>query len=118
MLAHPFFGAGSTRDAVNRHENRQFSRYRDPRAVVAHLDQTDEAFFIISGGMRVTIHSLAGKAVSFRELGPGEVFGEYPAIDRGPRSASVEAHTACLVATLDGSRGDPRVEASNHCVTR
>ena len=30
------------------------------------------------------------------------MFGEYPAIDRGPRSASVEAHTRCLVATLPG----------------
>jgi hypothetical protein len=105
----PFFGAGSTRS---------FRRYEPGESIVDYLDQTDEVFFIISGGMRVTIYSLAGKAVSFRELGPGEVFGEYPAIDRGPRSASVEAHTACLVATLDGSRGDPRVEASNHCVTR
>ena len=46
---------------------------------------------------------MAGKAVSFRNLGPGEVFGEYPAIDRGPRSASVEAHPRCLVATLAGA---------------
>jgi CRP-like cAMP-binding protein len=40
--------------------------------------------------------------VSFREVGPGEVFGEYPAIDRGPRLASVEARTSCLVASLPG----------------
>ena len=52
----------------------------------------DEVFFIISGEVRVDIYSLAGKVVSFRELGPGEVFGEYPAIDRGPRSADVVAH--------------------------
>ena len=65
--------------------------------------ETDEVFFIILGEVRVTIYSLAGKVVSFRELGPGEVFGEYPAIDRGPRSASVEARTPCLVATLPGS---------------
>jgi len=64
---------------------------------------TGEVFFITSGEARVTIYSLAGKAVSFRELGPGEVFGEYPAIDRGPRSASVEAHTSCQVATLSGA---------------
>jgi CRP-like cAMP-binding protein len=38
--------------------------------------------------------------VSFRELGAGEVFGEYPAIDGGPRSASVEAHTSCLIASM------------------
>jgi CRP/FNR family cyclic AMP-dependent transcriptional regulator len=28
------------------------------------------------------------------------VFGEYPAIDHGPRSASVEAHTNCLMASM------------------
>ena len=59
--------------------------------------------FMSSGEVRVTIYSLAGKAVSFRELGPGEVFGEYPAIDRGPRSASVEARMNSIVATLPGA---------------
>jgi CRP-like cAMP-binding protein len=53
--------------------------------------------------VRVTIYSLAGKVVSFRDLGSGEVFGEYPAIDRGPRSASVEARTSCPVASLPGA---------------
>ena len=72
-------------------------------SIVDYLDQSDEVFFIISGEVRVTIYSLAGKVVSFRELGPGEVFGEYPAIDRGPRSASVEARTSCLVASLPGT---------------
>lgn len=66
-------------------------------------EASNTMFFIISGEVRVTIYSLAGKVVSFRELGPGEVFGEYPAIDRGPRSASVEARSSCLVATLPGA---------------
>jgi CRP/FNR family cyclic AMP-dependent transcriptional regulator len=60
-------------------------------------------FIIGTGEVRVTIYSLAGKAVSFRELGAGEVFGEYPAIDGGPRSASVEAHTSCLIAAMPGA---------------
>jgi CRP-like cAMP-binding protein len=80
-----------------------FRRYESGESIVDYLDQTDEVFFILSGEARVTIYSLAGKVVSFRELGPGEVFGEYPAIDRGPRSASVEARTSCLVATLPGA---------------
>jgi CRP-like cAMP-binding protein len=41
----------------------------------------------------VTLYSVAGKEVSFRDLGPGEVFGEYAAIDHSPRSASVVALT-------------------------
>jgi CRP/FNR family transcriptional regulator, cyclic AMP receptor protein len=78
-------------------------RYEPAEVIVDYLDSSDEVFFIISGKVRVTIYSLAGKAVSFRELGPGEVFGEYPAIDQGPRSASVEARTRCVVATLPGA---------------
>ena len=38
--------------------------------------------------------------MSFGELGSGQVFGEYAAIDHGPRSASVEARTSCLVASM------------------
>ena len=78
-------------------------RYRPLESIVSYLDSSDDVFFIIEGEARVTIYSLSGKVVSFRELGPGEVFGEYPAIDRGPRSASVEAHTNCLVAILPGA---------------
>jgi CRP-like cAMP-binding protein len=89
-------------------------RFPAGESIVSYLDTSDDVFFIISGEARVTIYSLAGKAVSFRELGPGEVFGEYPAIDQGPRSASpaidqgprsasVEARADCLVATLPGA---------------
>lgn len=91
-------------DALERVEqNCTWRRYQPGESIVGYLDSSDEVFFIIEGEVRVTIYSLAGKAVSFRELGPGEVFGEYPAIDRGPRSASVEARTDCLVATLSGA---------------
>ncbi len=78
-------------------------RYQPGEPIVDYLDSSDDVFFLISGEVRVTIYSLAGKAVSFRELGPGEVFGEYPAIDRGPRSASVEARKNSIVATLPGA---------------
>jgi CRP/FNR family cyclic AMP-dependent transcriptional regulator len=95
---------GLSPDALKRVQERcAWKRYGPGESIVDYLDQTDDVFFIISGEVRVTIYSLAGKAVSLRELGAGEVFGEYPAIDRGPRSASVEAHTRCLVATLPGA---------------
>lgn len=74
--------------------------YEPGVSVVGYLDTSDDVFFVVEGEVRVTIYSLFGKVVSFRELGPGEVFGEYPAIDGGPRSASVEAHTRSLVASM------------------
>jgi CRP-like cAMP-binding protein len=64
------------------------------------LDTSDEVFFLLTGHARVTIRSVAGKAVSFRELGPSGMFGEYAAIDGRPRSASVEARTRCLVVSM------------------
>ena len=45
-------------------------------------------YFVSSGEVCVTIYSVSGKAVSFRDLGPEAIFGEYAAIDGGPRSAS------------------------------
>lgn len=78
----------------------RWRRYEPGEPIVDYLDSSDDVFFIVAGEARVTIYSLAGKAVSFRELGAGDVFGEYPAIDGGPRSASVEARTRCLAASM------------------
>ena len=38
--------------------------------------------------------------MSFRNLGPGYIFGEYAAIDGDPRCASVVARTDCLIASM------------------
>ena len=68
--------------------------------IVDYLDASDDVFFLTSGEVQVTIYSLAGKAVSFRNLKAGEIFGEYAAIDGDPRSASVEARSSCLIASM------------------
>lgn len=78
-------------------------RYGPRDLIVDHLDSSDEVFFLLTGDARVTIRSADGKAVSFRELGPGGMFGEYAAIDGRARSANVEARTGCLVVSMPGS---------------
>lgn len=78
-------------------------RYEPGAPIVGYLDQSDDVLFIIQGTAHVSIYSLAGKVVSFADLGPGDSFGEIPAVDGGPRSASVEAQTACLVASMPAS---------------
>jgi len=93
--------AGLPQEALERIRRRcRWRRYEPGEPIVDYLDPSDDVFFVTAGEARVTIYSLAGKAVSFRDLGPGDVFGEYPAIDGGPRSASVEARTSCLVASM------------------
>jgi CRP/FNR family cyclic AMP-dependent transcriptional regulator len=75
-------------------------RYEPGEQIVSYLDASDDVFFIAAGDVCVTIYSTAGKAISFRNLGTGDTFGEYAAIDGEPRSASVEARTSCSVASM------------------
>jgi CRP/FNR family cyclic AMP-dependent transcriptional regulator len=93
--------AGLPQEVLERIRGRcRWRRYEPGEPIVGYLDASDDVFFITEGEARVTIYSLTGKAVSFRDLGPGDAFGEYPAIDGGPRSASVEARTGCHVASM------------------
>ena len=75
-------------------------RYEPDQPIVGHLDTSDEVHFLLTGDARVTIRALDGKAVMFRELAAGGMFGEHAAIDGRPRSATVEARTDCLVASI------------------
>lgn len=77
-----------------------WSTYEPGEYIFKYLDRSDDIFFIFSGEARVSIHSTTGKPISFTDLGPGDMFGEYPAIDGLPRSASVEALTNCVVASM------------------
>jgi CRP-like cAMP-binding protein len=75
-------------------------RYGPGEPIVGHLDTSDEVYFLLTGDARVAIRAVDGKAVTFRELAAGGMFGEYAAIDGRPRSATVEARTDCLVASI------------------
>jgi CRP/FNR family cyclic AMP-dependent transcriptional regulator len=93
--------SGVAPGALERIQQRCSWRYYEPgEPIIDYLDASNDVFFLAAGEARVTIYSLTGKAVNFSELGPGDTFGEYPAIVGGPRSASVEARTRCLVASM------------------
>ena len=64
------------------------------------MDPTNDVFFILSGKARVNIYSPSGRVVGFRELRPADMFGEFSALDKQPRSASVEAEKDCKIAIL------------------
>lgn len=85
-------------DDVARHC--RWRRYAPEQQIVGYLDDTRDVFFVVDGLVRVVNFSLSGKAVTFAEIGKGKVFGEYAAIDGGPRSANVVALTDCLIASM------------------
>src|SRR5512135_376491 len=64
-------------------------RYEPGEPIIEYLDRSDDVFFLTEGEAKVIIYSLAGKVVSFSDLSAGHMFGEYPALDGRPRSASV-----------------------------
>jgi hypothetical protein len=51
-------------------------------------DDSRGVMFVIRGKVRTIWLSSAGRKVSFRDLGPGAIFGELSAIDGEPRSAN------------------------------
>jgi CRP/FNR family cyclic AMP-dependent transcriptional regulator len=57
--------------------------------VLQHDDPSTDVFFVLRGGVRVTVLAWGGREIIFSDLGVGEQFGELAAIDQGPRSASV-----------------------------
>jgi CRP/FNR family cyclic AMP-dependent transcriptional regulator len=78
----------------------RFERYEAKRQIIAYQDDSADVFFIVSGTVRVVIHSLSGKEISYRELEAGEMFGELAAIDGKQRSASVIAVAETLLVAM------------------
>jgi CRP-like cAMP-binding protein len=84
-------------------ENRcSWRTYAPQEQIIDYLDRSEDVFFIVSGQARASIYSARGKLVTFSDLGAGAAFGEYAALDGAPRSAGIEAHGYCTVASMPG----------------
>lgn len=59
-----------------------------------------DVYLLVSGRVRITTYSAAGRQVTFRDCAPGEFFGEVAAIDEMPRSADVVALEGSLLACM------------------
>lgn len=82
-------------------------RWRDHDAgkqIVGYQEASTDVYFLLTGKARAIVYSAEGKAVVFADLKPGTMFGEIAAIDRKPRSASIEALEQCTVASLSADQ--------------
>jgi CRP-like cAMP-binding protein len=59
-----------------------------------------DLYLVVSGRVRVTTYSAGGRQVTFRDIGAGECFGEFAAIDGKQRSADVVALESGLLAAM------------------
>ncbi len=79
-------------------------RHYQPRElIVDYLDPSNDVYFICEGEARVSLYSALGKAVTFCDLRTGDMFGEVAALDNAARSASIEALTDCIVASMSAA---------------
>lgn len=78
----------------------RWRRFAAQEQIIDRHDESRDVFFVISGKVRVVNYSLAGREVSFDDLGTGHFFGELAAIDGKPRSANVVALTDTVVAAM------------------
>jgi CRP-like cAMP-binding protein len=77
--------------------------YAAEQQIVGQSDESREVYFVLSGRARVNLYSPDGRDVTFRDIGPGEIFGELAAIDDAPRSANVVALVDTSIASLRAS---------------
>jgi CRP-like cAMP-binding protein len=75
---------------------------RAGQIVIGHQDTTRDVFVVVEGALRVELASLNGREIILAESGPGDLVGEFAALDDQPRSATVTATGACLLAGVPG----------------
>jgi CRP/FNR family transcriptional regulator, cyclic AMP receptor protein len=74
--------------------------YSAQEMIIGHGDDGRDVFFVLQGRARVIVFSGNGREVAYRDIGPGDIFGELAGIDGKARSASIVALEATRVARL------------------
>lgn len=74
--------------------------YQAGQHIVSRESADRDLHMIVSGAVRVTSYSSAGRETSFRDLAAGTSYGELSALDGRPRSVDVVALGATLIASL------------------
>lgn len=78
----------------------RWRRYQVGERVLDSGSASRDVYFVASGGVSIVNFSLSGKEVTLATAKAGSYFGELAAIDNQPRSASVVAVEASLIAIM------------------
>jgi CRP-like cAMP-binding protein len=77
--------------------------YEAGKRIISRNAADRDVYLLVSGRVRITTYSQGGRQVTFRDIAPGEVFGEVAALDDKPRTADVIALDAALLASMSPS---------------
>ncbi|MCF6320160.1 MAG: Crp/Fnr family transcriptional regulator [Rhizobiaceae bacterium] len=81
-------------------ENSRMMNFVKNRQIIGQADMSTDVYLVVEGVARAKSFSEKGKEVSYRDIKPGEIFGEFSAIDEAPRSSAVLAVSDCVVAKI------------------
>jgi len=71
--------------------------------IVRYLEKTSFVLFVLSGRLRINVATPSGHEVSFREIGPGDMEGEFSELDDAPSPTSVSTIVESVIFTFPGS---------------
>jgi len=71
-----------------------------PQAVIVKQGDCGNAMYVILEGELSVRLNVGGLETELATLGIGDFFGDFALFDHGPRSASVVAHTSCLLLKI------------------
>ena len=74
--------------------------YEPGQVIFREGDQSQEAYCVLSGRVRLTINSPSGPK-DLAQLGPGQIFGEMGMIEDAPRAATAEAIEPTTLEIVD-----------------
>jgi CRP-like cAMP-binding protein len=77
-----------------------WQRHKAGEQILTKDSESRDAFLVAEGRVQIVNYSLTGREIAYATVPTGSYFGELSAIDGEPRSATVIAHTDCLLATV------------------
>lgn len=78
----------------------RWRRFTNEQRVISRDAPDQDVYLIVSGAVRVTAFSAAGRQVNYRDIAAGGWFGDFSAIDGLARSADVVARADTLLASM------------------
>ena len=79
----------------------RWRRFDSGQRVISREARDQDVYLIVSGRVRVTSFSAAGRQVTYRDSPAGDWFGDFAAIDGRARSADIVALEDTLLAAMD-----------------
>lgn len=81
----------------------RLAQFRAGQTVMGHQDDTTDVFVVLDGMLRVELLSQNGREIILSDAAPGDLVGEFSALDDQRRSATVTATSRAVLARIPGA---------------